>query len=194
VLITAVDAHTGEPVVFDRHSGVDWWTPSPPAVPTASVSLPTASATADTSTAATDATRTPIWRPDTGGCWCCHHLAAEHGTPLDWGMQLAAQVDELRARGSRVETVFPDSDSRDAFGSQSDGSVDASARRSSRLRPRQSPCRAAHRILALTPSKSVDSVGVTTPAHASEADDLGSFVPRPKAPLGLLRSAHPKVI
>ena len=36
--------------------------------------------------------------------------------PLDWGMHLAAQVDELRARGSRVETILPDSNSRDAFG------------------------------------------------------------------------------
>lgn len=32
-------------------------------------------------------------------------------------MHLAAQVDELRARGSKVETIFPDSNSRDAFGS-----------------------------------------------------------------------------
>jgi NTE family protein len=32
-------------------------------------------------------------------------------------MQLAAQVDELRAGGSRVETILPDSNSRDAFGS-----------------------------------------------------------------------------
>ena len=31
-------------------------------------------------------------------------------------MHLAAQVEELRASGSRVETVLPDSDSRDAFG------------------------------------------------------------------------------
>ena len=31
-------------------------------------------------------------------------------------MQLAAQVEELRARGSRVETIFPDNNSRDAFG------------------------------------------------------------------------------
>ncbi|MGY3379311.1 hypothetical protein ACVWYS_001268 [Arthrobacter sp. TE12231] len=76
VLITAVDAHTGGPVVFDRDSGVDWRTPSPPAAPVASR---TPSATTDTSTAATDATRMPIWQPDTGGCWCCHHLAAEHG-------------------------------------------------------------------------------------------------------------------
>jgi hypothetical protein len=36
--------------------------------------------------------------------------------PLDWGLHLAAQADELRAGGSRVETIFPDSDSRSAFG------------------------------------------------------------------------------
>jgi NTE family protein len=31
-------------------------------------------------------------------------------------MHLAVQVDELRDGGSTVETVLPDSDSRDAFG------------------------------------------------------------------------------
>ncbi len=31
-------------------------------------------------------------------------------------MHLAAQVDELRAGGSWVETVFPDGDSRQLFG------------------------------------------------------------------------------
>jgi len=36
--------------------------------------------------------------------------------PPDWGMQLAAQVDELHARGSRVETIFPDSNSEHMFG------------------------------------------------------------------------------
>jgi NTE family protein len=36
--------------------------------------------------------------------------------PLEWGMQLTAQVDELRARGSSVETVFPDSNSEQMFG------------------------------------------------------------------------------
>ncbi len=35
---------------------------------------------------------------------------------LEWGMQLAAQVDELRADGSMVEAIFPDNNSRDAFG------------------------------------------------------------------------------
>jgi NTE family protein len=37
-------------------------------------------------------------------------------TPLDWGTHLATQVDELRALGSRVETIFPDSDSEHMFG------------------------------------------------------------------------------
>lgn len=45
--------------------------------------------------------------------------------PLEWGMQLAAQVDELRARGSRVETVFPNDAALAAFG---DNMMDPSAR------------------------------------------------------------------
>ena len=78
MLIVAVDAHTGEPVVFDRHSGVDLVDAvtascAGPGVP------PHVSATAGTSTAATDPTRMPTWPPDTGGCWCCHHSAADHG-------------------------------------------------------------------------------------------------------------------
>ena len=77
VLITAVDAHTGEPVVFDRHSGVDL-------VDAVAASCANGfayrSAAADTSTAATDPTpRMPIWPPDTHGCSCCHHSAADHG-------------------------------------------------------------------------------------------------------------------
>ena len=36
--------------------------------------------------------------------------------PLEWGMHLAAQAHELRARGSRVETIFPDSKSEHMFG------------------------------------------------------------------------------
>jgi len=74
VLITAVDAHTGEPVVFDRHSGVDLVD----AVAASCASgLPYRIGDDGTSTAATDATRTPIWQPDTGECWCCHPSAAE---------------------------------------------------------------------------------------------------------------------
>ena len=113
VLITAVDAHTGEPVVFDRHSGVDL---------------------AD-AVAASCASGLPYRIGDNryidGGYRRNENadLAAGYGRvlvlspfggrtrhPLDWGMQLAAQVDELRARGSRVETIFPDSNAEHMFG------------------------------------------------------------------------------
>jgi NTE family protein len=43
-------------------------------------------------------------------------LGGRTRAPLDWGLSLAVQVDELRAGGSDVETILPDSDSRDAFG------------------------------------------------------------------------------
>jgi len=35
---------------------------------------------------------------------------------LQWGLHLTAQAAELRAGGSRVETIFPDSTSLDALG------------------------------------------------------------------------------
>ncbi|MCU1576765.1 MAG: patatin-like phospholipase family protein [Leifsonia sp.] len=114
VLITAVDAHTGEPVVFDRHSGVDL---------------------AD-AVAASCASGLPYRIGDSryidGGYRSNAEnadLAAGYGrvlvlspfggrtlTPLDWGTHLATQVDELRARGSKVETIFPDSNSEHMFG------------------------------------------------------------------------------
>jgi NTE family protein len=113
VLITAVDARTGEPVVFDRHSGVD---------------LGDAVAA---SCASGFAYRIGDNRYIDGGYRRNENadLAAGYGrvlvlspfggrtrTPLQWGMHLAAQVDELRARGSRVETIFPDSNSEHMFG------------------------------------------------------------------------------
>jgi NTE family protein len=114
VLITAVEAHTGEPVVFDRHSGV---------------------ALAD-AVAASCASGLPYRIGDhpyiDGGYRRSSEnadLAAGYGrvlvlsplggrtlAPLHWGMHLAAQVDELRAGGSRVETIFPESSSEHLFG------------------------------------------------------------------------------
>jgi NTE family protein len=114
VFITAVDARTGEPVVFDRHCGVDL---------------------AD-AVAASCASGLPYRigenRYIDGGYRSNSEnadLAAGYGRvlvlspfggrtlqPLDWGMHLAAQVDELRARGSKVETIFPDSNSEQMFG------------------------------------------------------------------------------
>jgi NTE family protein len=114
VLITAVDAETGEPVLFDRHSGVDL---------------------AD-AVAASCASALPYRIGDhryiDGGFRSNAEnadLAAGYGRvlvlspfggrslqPLDWGNHLATQVDELRARGSSVETIFPNDDAEHMFG------------------------------------------------------------------------------
>ncbi len=118
VLIVAVDAHTGEPVVFDRHSGVD---------------LVDAVAASCANGFGVPPYRIGDSRYIDGGyrrssenadlaagyerVLVLSPLGGRTRAPLDWGMHLAAQADELRARGSRVETVFPDSDSRHAFGS-----------------------------------------------------------------------------
>jgi len=112
VLITAVDAGTGEPVVFDRHSGVD---------------LVDAVAA---STSAMTPYRIGERRYLNGGYRRSENadLAAGHERvlvmspfggrtrmPLEWGMDLATQVDELRAGGSRVETIFPNAGAGDVF-------------------------------------------------------------------------------
>ncbi|HLM04995.1 MAG TPA: patatin-like phospholipase family protein [Blastococcus sp.] len=113
VLITVVDAHTGEPVVFDRHSGVDL------------VDAVAASCAGGPPYSIGD------HRFIDGGYRSIENadLAAGYGRvlvlspfggrsrhPREWGTHLATQVDELRAGGSRVETIFPDSDSEHMFG------------------------------------------------------------------------------
>ncbi len=112
VLIPAVNALTGEPVVFDRHSGVDL---------------------VDAVAASTSAMNPyPIGedRYINGGYRRSSNadLAAGFGrvvvldpfggrsrTPVEWGLDLATQVEELRAGGSKVVTVFPDGRSGDVF-------------------------------------------------------------------------------
>jgi NTE family protein len=117
VLITAVDAHTGEPVVFDRHGGVDLVDAVAAScangfgVPPYGIGgrryidggYRRSSENADL---AAGYGRVLVLSP----------LGGRSRAPLEWGMHLAAQVDELRASGSRVETVLPDRDSRHAFG------------------------------------------------------------------------------
>jgi NTE family protein len=123
LLITAVDAHTGEPVVFDRHSGVDL----ADAV-TASCSSGFAygigdqryidggyRSNADNADLAVGCARVLVLSP----------FGGRSRTPAEWGMQLAAQVLELRARGSQVETVFPSSNIDDMFGANA---IDVSLR------------------------------------------------------------------
>ncbi|MBT2534460.1 patatin-like phospholipase family protein [Arthrobacter sp. ISL-48] len=114
MLITAVDAHTGEPVVFDRHGGVDL-------VDAVAASCAGGFAysiggnryidggyrsNAENADLAAGYRRVLVLSP----------FGGRSRTPADWGMQLATQVDHLRAGGSRVETIFPDSDSEHMFG------------------------------------------------------------------------------
>src|ERR1700722_8367912 len=116
LLIPAVDAHTGEPVVFDRHSGVDLVDAVaascangfgvPPYRIGDSRYIDGGYRRNENADLAAGYRRGVVLSSCGGG--------ARH--PLEWGMQLAAQVDELRASGSRVETIFPDGASLSAFG------------------------------------------------------------------------------
>ena len=116
MLIVAVDAHTGEPVVFDRHSGVE---------------LADAVAASCANGFGVPPCTIGERRYIDGGYRANENadLAAGYGRvlvlsplggrsrhPLDWGTHLAAQADELRARGSKVETILPDSNSQNALG------------------------------------------------------------------------------
>jgi NTE family protein len=123
VLVTAVDAHTGEPVVFDRHSGVDL-------VDAVAASCASGFAYRIGDNRYIDGGYRRNENADlAAGCGRVLVLSPFGGrtrTPLEWGMHLAAQVDELRAHGSRVETIFPDSNSEHMFGANA---MDLSLRR-----------------------------------------------------------------
>ena len=113
MLIPAVDADTGEPVVFDRHSGVDL------------VDAVAASCAGDFAYSIGDKRYIDGgYRADVNADLAAGYrrvlvippLGDRTRKPLDWGLHLAAQVDELRAHGSRVEIISPDSDSQHTLG------------------------------------------------------------------------------
>jgi NTE family protein len=117
MLITAVDAHTGQPVVFDRHSGVDL--ADAVAASTANGFGVPPYSIGDSRYIDGGYRRSSENADLAAGCGRVLVLSPLDGrsrAPLEWGMHLAAQADELRARGSRLETILPDSDSRNAFG------------------------------------------------------------------------------
>jgi NTE family protein len=113
LLITAVDAYNGEPVVFDRHSGVDL-------TDAVAASCSSGSAYRIGDNHYIDGGYRRNENADLAAGYERVLVLAPFGgktlTPLDWGMHLAAQVDELRARGSSVETIVPDSSSEHIFG------------------------------------------------------------------------------
>ena len=116
LLIPAVDAHTGEPVVFDRHSGVDLVdavaasTSNGFGVPPYSIGdrryINGGYRRSENADLAAGYARVLVLSP----------FGGKSLHPLDWGTHLAAQVHELRAGGSRVETIFPDGNSQNELG------------------------------------------------------------------------------
>ncbi|MEZ0448043.1 patatin-like phospholipase family protein [Cellulomonas sp. ICMP 17802] len=114
VLITAVDARTGDPVVFDRHSGIDL---ADAVAASCSSGLPYRigddlyldggyRSNAENADLTTGYARVLVLSP----------FGGRSLTPPEWGTHLATQVDQLRAAGSRVETIVPDSGSEHLFG------------------------------------------------------------------------------
>ena len=114
VQIVAVDARTGDPVVFDRHSGVDLVD----AVAASTSSGPPYRIGGDRfiDGGYRRSSENADLAAGYGRVLVLSPFGGRSRAPSDWGMDLAAQVDELRARGSRVETILPDGNSRDAFG------------------------------------------------------------------------------
>ena len=116
ILIVVVDADTGEPVVFDRHSGVDLADAVAAScangfgVPPYSIGgkryIDGGYRSVENADLAAGCERVLVLSP----------LGGRSRAPLAWAVHLAAQVDELRAQGGRVETLFPDGNSRDAIG------------------------------------------------------------------------------
>ncbi len=112
-LITAVDARTGEPAVFDRHSGVDL---VDAVAASTSSGLPFGIGEAryldgafrrnENADLAAGYRRVLVLSP----------LGGASLTPVEWGQHLAAQVAELREGGSEVETILPAADAEHLFG------------------------------------------------------------------------------
>lgn len=114
LLITAVDAATGEPVAFDRHSGVNLVD-----AVAASCSSGPPYRIGDRHFIDGGYRRSSENADLAAGCERVLVLSPFGGrtrAPLEWDMQLSAQVDQLRAGGSRVETILPDGAALEAFG------------------------------------------------------------------------------
>ena len=121
VAITAVDADTGEPVVFDSRSGVDL-VDAVAASCSSSFAYEVGGrryidggyrANAENADLAAGYARVLVLSP----------FGGRSLTPVEWGTHLATQVDELRAGGSTVETVVPDSAAEHLFGVELDDGV-----------------------------------------------------------------------
>jgi NTE family protein len=133
MIVTAVDAHTGELAAFDRDSGVDLVdavtasTALPGLVHTVSINgtpyIDGGVRSADNADLASGYANVVVLSPLGGRS----RTPPERGTdpagqfeglcrPPEWGTDLAGQVEDLRKQGSHVEVITPDADSRAAMG------------------------------------------------------------------------------
>ena len=115
MLITAVDARSGEPVAFDQCSGVELVDAVAASCAGGAFAYRIGDgfyidggyrSNADNADLAAGYARVLVLSP----------LSGRSLHPRDWGTHLATQVDALRAAGSQVETVYPDAASEHLFG------------------------------------------------------------------------------
>jgi NTE family protein len=133
MIVTAVDAHTGELAAFDRDSGVDLVdavTAScalPGLVPTHSINgtryIDGGVRSTDNADLASGYANVVVLSPLGGRSQTSPEPGADPAgrfeglrRPPEWGTDLASQVEGLRKQGSRVEVITPDADSRAAIG------------------------------------------------------------------------------
>jgi NTE family protein len=128
MIVTAVDAHTGELAAFDRDSGVDLVdavTAScalPALVPTHSINgtryIDGGVRSGENADLASGYANVVVLSPLGGRSQTSPQAGQFEGLRRDpeWGTDLASEVEALRKQGSRVEVITPDADSRAAMG------------------------------------------------------------------------------
>ena len=133
MIVTAVNAHTGELAAFDRDSGVDLAdavTAScalPGLVPTHRINgthyIDGGVRSAENADLASGYANVVVLSPLGGRTQAPPERGADPAgqyeglrRPPEWGTDLASQVEALRKQGSHVEVITPDADSRAAMG------------------------------------------------------------------------------
>ena len=125
MIVTAIDAHTGELVLFDRKSGADLVdavsasTALPGLLPTVGINggryIDGGVRSADNADLASGYANVVVLSPLGGrGQTEPGQFEGLRRAP-EWRTDLASQVEDLRAQGSRVEVITPDVDSRAAM-------------------------------------------------------------------------------
>jgi NTE family protein len=128
MIVTALDAQTGELAAFDRDSGVDLVdavtasTALPGLVPTVSINgrryIDGGIRSPDNADLAAGYANVVVLSPLGGRSQTPQEAGQFEGLrrPPEWGVDLPSQVEALRKQGSHVEVITPDADSRAAMG------------------------------------------------------------------------------